>query len=519
MSRTNSIIQRLPHFYRSEDRLNLLYHFVGLFGASMNDAEEDLIRVMRSHWVNAADNILPQGEGSGAKGDLDKIFSLYLESLGGTALLRQGNRREGEAGLLDDEVYRKRILGLIKVLREGASTKAGIQKIVGANFGIVEGDFGADKALAQIQIVEYLPEVQKLELDTLGGQTSVDLSLFEAIDIQNPNALATQPSIRIEVIPDFPLPIIQPSLVNITTGERITYQGTLLNGQGGDPDVLEFFADGTATLNAEAVAVSGEMPLLPIGTSTWRFEAKVGLAEGRYDQAVFDFAKFEEETTDTIGQFDITNFDASIYQILNKSIRMEMELRRLYPATFMLKVPWDIPGFTVTIRVTDAILQQLQLQGYAVDLIDRLQPIVGQEFRELKAFYEGLETTLGEDLPEQLFDDLLPLVSFEDQFKAMSINPRAQISTIVDRVRAAGVYALVTYEKRFVEPHFVEVNLAMNGQLDTEEYLIEEQEMIESNFDVESRQSNSSDQDMSDHLHLSGIYDITRFDTSLNGFA
>src|SRR3954466_3450193 len=123
MSRTTEIISRFPSFYRSGDSENLFYRFVGVFADMLDRGEEDLIRVMRTHWVNTADNEGSKGFDATVKGDMDKIFGLYLESLGGTVLLKKGTRRPDPDGKLDDNLYRTRILGLIQVLKNGASTK------------------------------------------------------------------------------------------------------------------------------------------------------------------------------------------------------------------------------------------------------------------------------------------------------------------------------------------------------------------------------------------------------------
>src|SRR5262245_47227288 len=137
MSRTGQIVSRFPAFYRSGDTENLYYKFVGVFASMLDDAEEELLRVMKTHWVKTADNEGSTGFDATEKGDLDRMHALYLESLGRTAPLKQGKRRTGDEGRIDDELYHTRILGLIQVLKNGASTRAGIIDIVAANLGIV----------------------------------------------------------------------------------------------------------------------------------------------------------------------------------------------------------------------------------------------------------------------------------------------------------------------------------------------------------------------------------------------
>ena len=91
-SKATSIISRFPDFYDSENQTTLLFQFVNVFAQILEEAETDLLRVMRSHHVDTADNYGSQGIDAGQKGDLDKIFALYLEKLGGTSQLIQVNQ-------------------------------------------------------------------------------------------------------------------------------------------------------------------------------------------------------------------------------------------------------------------------------------------------------------------------------------------------------------------------------------------------------------------------------------------
>ena len=179
MARTDSILSRLPGFFRSGDRLNTLYRLAEVFGQQVDVAEEDLFKVMRSHWVKTADNEDSKGFDTSEKGDLDSIFALYVEALGGTSLLKQAGRREGAEGIEDDKAYRDRIRGLISVLRSGASTKEGIIAIVAANLGIVDESEQAEAARKTIRVEEYLPEPYPNQL--------FERALFEEILADNPN--------------------------------------------------------------------------------------------------------------------------------------------------------------------------------------------------------------------------------------------------------------------------------------------------------------------------------------------
>jgi hypothetical protein len=268
MARTDSIISRLPYFFQSGDRLNNLYRWVEVFGKQVDIAEEDLIRVMRSHWVNTANNEDSKGFDTAEKGDLDKIFALYLEALGGTSLLRQRGRRSGEDGLEDDKIYRERIKGLIGVLRDGASTKEGIIAIVAANLGIVGDSQEAKDARATIRIEEFLPIAAPIQ--------TFAVDLFQEFEAKNDNHITQVPQINVRIIGSLPTPLVNPTITNLETGESAMYVGQLHTGEE-----LVFLTTGEATIGGVIVPIVGNVPKLLSGFNTLRFEAGYGMPAGR----------------------------------------------------------------------------------------------------------------------------------------------------------------------------------------------------------------------------------------------
>lgn len=94
--------------------------------------------------------------------------------------------------------------------------------------------------------------------------------------------------------------------------------------------------------------------------------------------------------------------------------------------------------------------------------------------------------------------------------------PREQIRYIVDKVKAAGTYALINYEKNFQESHQIADLLTIQDHMPLETH-----EMAELNFDITSISKpypGGLIHDMQDALNLHGAFDRTRFD-SLNTFA
>ncbi len=332
-AKTTSIIRRLPHFY-TPDRDSVLFAFVNLFGQILEDAEIDLLRVMHAHWVDKANNEGSHGFDTTQKGDLDKIFTLYLEALGGTSQLKQVNRRPGNDGLVDDALYRARIKGLIRVLMRGASTLDGITAIVAANLGIVEVESATDyeralvrEARSKIRIVEFSPDAS--------AGTNYSVTLYQPFTVINPNPTPTTPQIRINLRPNLPVLLVDLRVVNVTSGEAVTYPGVLDKS-----DVLALFADGSALLNGVATGIVGSVPAVPPGTSTWQLEAllqptpqSLPLPVGRFGEGTFDPPASDQ-------------FDMPAWMFSGPAADVNVSLTRLTPGFFTVYIPWDIPGFT-----------------------------------------------------------------------------------------------------------------------------------------------------------------------------
>ena len=480
MARKTSILRHLPDFFASRQPDDLLTRLVAVLGEALDGAEADLLNVMRAHWVDTAGNRGSRGLGTTQKGDLDKIFSLYLENLGGTSLLSQRGReqrdtallgRQVEAligdlrtrapsavgliallaahleieptdaealvnggdgagmvlekispGLLNDFFYRRRIRGLLDVLARGAATPAGLVEVVAANLGIVGASKAATAARKRIRVVEFLP--QPMELSWVAKP-------FDRKTFDNPNPVAVTPEIRLRFALDLPVSLLRPSIVNLETKSRWTYLGTV---QAGEELVL--LADGRAWLKGIEVKTDGAPPVLPPGESTWQLEADVGLAEGAFDQTLFDLSLFEQHRLEPADKLDRPAFE------------LQMTFPELKPGAFMVRIPWDIPGFT-------------------------------------------------------------------DNFAELDGHPRQQIPHIVNQVKAAGTSAVIAYDKTFQEHHDMAAALVVERSFD------EDAEMVEANFEIGSRQRpypGGREHQMEDKLITTGVFDRTRFD-SLNTFA
>lgn len=576
MSRTDQIIGRFPDFYQSGETENLLYQFIGVFAKSLDIAEEDLLALMRTHWVNTADNQGSKGFDALEKGDLDKIFALYLESLGATALLKQGARGTGAQGKKDDDRYRTRIMGVIRVLQNGAATKAGIVDIVSANLGILPDLPYAKAAHDSIRIVEFLPEIEGNDLPPL------QVELFKSFTLENDSPVPVIPEFRLHIKDNLPdsATLINPRIVNTDTGQFVQFPGSVRKGAD-----LYFLSDGSGLIEGQPFVPLGGLSL-PFGTSAFSLEADIGVPEGRLDRSFFDFAQFDLQTVRKIGIFDTTRFDQAIFPYAQAVAALEVRYLRLYPGSFTVRIPWDIPGFSASVKVPQHTLDRMETLGLPAGLRAKLAVLKDSSFEALPDFYqalleaveaEPLELWLHQDIPAQLavfaggeglaaraktllgtditrkfsgWSDLLagfsgindaeiktlkqafglfiPAISplrlfldeceYADLFTKYNISPRAQIKGIVERVKAAGVYAVVAFEKCFREDQQLEEHFNMNLEANAK---VETHEMSEADFTIASIQTpypGGLAHEMSDMFAISGVFDYTHFD-SLNKFA
>jgi hypothetical protein len=131
-------------------------------------------------------------------------------------------------------------------------------------------------------------------------------------------------------------PLTNLRLVNRTTQESVQYLGVIKCDE-----VLLFLADGSVLVNGVMVknpenAIVGKIPAMPLEGSEWFIEAFIGYSEAILDQTLFDFSLFEAVRLDPI-----TTEQSSSY-VLEGRVRYE----RLTPGSFMVRIPWDIPGYT-----------------------------------------------------------------------------------------------------------------------------------------------------------------------------
>ena len=507
--RTHSIIGRMPHFYQSGEEYNHLFRLVNIFAQLVDEAEEDLLGVMRAHWGDTANNENSKGLDTSTKGDLDKILTLFLENLGGTSLLRQTNRPpgNGEDALLADKVYRDRMKGLIQVILGGPSTKSGLIEIVSANLGILGKDAAARFARDQIQIREFLPEILT---DIHNG-----VQLLQRLEVVNPNPDTVFPEIAIK-IPSIDFPMIRPRIVHAGTGAFWQFNGLVAGNEE-----LIFFRDGNLFYKGESkkTVIGGNGLLLQPGANELYLDAGVGTALGRFDETLFDYSLFDASKEFPLGLFDQGHFDEVVFvptvAVANISIRIE----KLHPASFSVSVPWDSPGYTAKFTLKPTLVPRLAANNLLpAGAEDTLASLGQNELTEMAGVVKALSA-----LEESKLDQAIRIANEEaepttDMFEGMPVNPRSQILYIVNKVKAAGVMAVVSYQKRFTETHQQDELFHLSGQLKP---VLEDNDPYDKNLMIASVQQpypEGLDHQLGDGFTLNGVFDFTGFD-SLNAFA
>lgn len=242
MNRTERICERLPKFYKAWDKGSLIYAFLSSFAMQLEEADGQILELMRAHWVDSA-----TGQ------DLDRL---------GAAVASR--RMQGEG----DDKYRARIRRAVSDYRGGGTVRAILESVRGL-LGEGSGE--------EVEIVENPLRALSEEVRVIAGETwQISSKCVEDV----------KPKIMIKV--EEGGEVRDPTLTNLKTGESVTFKGTLMGGQelllqkdGGELDGKDVTG---------MIETRGFPTLLREG-STWKYsEVLSGLL------GIFDSAKFDEHT-------------------------------------------------------------------------------------------------------------------------------------------------------------------------------------------------------------------------------
>lgn len=242
--RDTSIAERLPHFYLSWDRESVLSSLISTMGTQIDEAEKDLISIMRAHWVDTS-------HGS----SLDLMGEIL-----------QVERLENEA----DRDFRRRLKSAI-LSYKGGGTLAAIRRGISLAFG--------KTGQVPVEIIENPPRRMEKSWNVRANQEWT----------VNPRSIEDSvPEITITIATENAR-VKSPELVNLTTGEKIGFRGMLSAG-----DMLQIGPAG-ATLNGKDAGTDlngGTVPHLPRIRSRWKYNEELGGNIGVFDRTEFDQCVF-----------------------------------------------------------------------------------------------------------------------------------------------------------------------------------------------------------------------------------
>ena len=242
MKRVNRILRRMPDHYKTWDKTSVIYNFLLAFGWRLEEAQRDLFRIMRSHWVDTAFGR-----------DLDKLASIFMLK-----------RRPGET----DSAFRRRIKRAILDYK-GGGTVATILSAVRTLLELPE-DY-------PIEIIENPLQSFREEFEVRTGDSWV----MSSRGIED-----SVPKIKLEVLGPR---VVNPTILNLTTGESVGFKGVLKEN-----DVLEFSEDGLYLngLDVTDKLVGSKKFILYRRKCEIRYYEELEKKIGVFDQALFDESIF-----------------------------------------------------------------------------------------------------------------------------------------------------------------------------------------------------------------------------------
>jgi hypothetical protein len=314
VTRVEKIAERFPHFYLHWERTSLIHSLIHAMSTRFDEMEKDLLTIMRSHWVDSAHD-----------GDLDRLGSTFN-------MTRREFLVNGTSTKETDQEYHNRLKMAITSYMGGGTLPA-IRMMVRITLGLPI-DY-------PVEIIENPPKIRKWSNEVKAGNEWQ----MKSYTIQ-------------ESVPDITLTVVSPKVIisnptimNTTTEEAITFRGTMKTG-----DIL-MIKGGQAFLNNKDLSKnlsSPQVPKLPRQRSKWKYTEDIGA---------------------NIGVFDYTKFDTSVFAVdILSSITMEWVAHQ--PASFDVLIP---RGILQKAGITEFYLQELIDLIKAVGVIGTVKVTEGGE--------------------------------------------------------------------------------------------------------------------------------------------
>jgi len=268
MDRVERISNRLPRFYKHWEKNSLIFTLLKAVIKQLDESEERVTDLMKAHWVDTA-----------IEDELDKLGDLL-----GLSRLAEEN----------DSPYRARLKRAVTEY-EGGGTVSTILEAV--------------KALIRAQSKEDVKIIENPPISTFADflVRAGDTWALGSNSIED-----AQPSLTLTV--EETGGVSKPQIMNVDTGESITYKGKLKSGQ------KLVIKKKKASLDEEDVSqriVPQTIPRLLRRGSTWRYS---------------------ESLEKLVGVFDTAKFDEHMFAVKVPAVKIRFDWIRLQPATFEVRV-------------------------------------------------------------------------------------------------------------------------------------------------------------------------------------
>lgn len=638
LGKTVNIASRLPHFYDTENVESVLYQFIDVFGSIIEQAETDLIDVMRAHHVDTATNQDSQGFIGARKGDLDKLLTLYLEALGGTSQLIQISDRFSPGSIKNvnsfasnlqtntDEVSQYLRANLTRETKDLLDRYQATRPIFHKDSFKNLPQLAISILVAQNPLSKYLNsqldrEIQQL-LSLYDGSEPVPQPLQEILlallnkqlnkpDFYAKNKVYFQILLLLENVkqlidaptnqedrlrlhrllleaayPEYILPSNIPSkgeveaaLIQELNRFLESYRS---ESAATDPDLIKqnrlllektypnelekshapyrerlkgiiaILRKGAATRQGILDLVAANLGIL--GDSPAALEAKKQIQIEEFDPEIIWVRPPDISFSIVAYHYPLRLFQEFVAASPNPQpseieifleVPQNLRVERLYNPRIVHLDTGNLICYEGMIKSGDKLLFRgdtvlVNGQPFHSQKNTPLLPIGNSRWRfEAQIFRDypvGLfdtekfdSSTLGfaevaihlemrtYKLNPGMFEVTIPwdIPGYSDKFGEAADHPRHQIANIINHVKAAGVLAVINYEKFFLEIHEIEVQLTIERSPFQETHIAEEKFNL---FGLKVPYPDGIRHEMSDNLLTSGVFDYTAFDSG-NGFA
>lgn len=267
MSTAERINDRFPRFYRNWDRTSIIALLIQAISEQLDEAESGITGLMQAHWIDTA-----HGE------DLEKIGTLV-----------ESKRIPEES----DEHFRARLKRAVDEFKGGGTVSVILERI-----SQLIGAGSKEVKIIENPLIEDSAEFFVIANDSwkFGSNSIEDEILSISLAVEDKGEVSN------------------PQIINIDTGQAITYEGKLKTGE------RLVIKQGSASIGQHDVTENlstTEIPKLPRKPSTW---------------------KYSEELLERIGVFDSAIFDEHTFAVGVPTVKVRFEWTKRPPATFVVQI-------------------------------------------------------------------------------------------------------------------------------------------------------------------------------------